>query len=134
MGNSITNPYKPSYLLKLDRILDPENEIFIGIGKSGTQVIRIGDYTHKYHKLLKFTKKEDILKYEFENDVTLILQKKENSIYMNCIDMYSNKFIFKPIDPIVKKFFKPIHMPPCSNDLDAIGEFIVSNSSHNPDK
>ena len=59
------------YCLKFDRILDSENQIYIGIGcrKNATdknkslQVIRIGDYTHKFHRLLQFTEKENKLKY-----------------------------------------------------------------------
>jgi hypothetical protein len=114
---------KPSYLLKFDRILDGENQVYIGIAEHATQAIRIGDYHHKTHKLLDFKQTETKLKYEFEDDVTLILEKRDdNNVHMNLVDLYSNKTVSKPIDPFIKANFKAIHLKPCSNDLDAISE------------
>ena len=53
------------YCLKMDRILDAENQIYIGIGSKipdnnqmSLQVIRLGDYTNKYYRLLQFTENE----------------------------------------------------------------------------
>ena len=73
------------YCLKFDRILDANNQIYVGIGTRKTeadkdktlQVIRIGDYTNKYYRLINFIEKENKLKYEFENDITLTLTKKK---------------------------------------------------------
>jgi hypothetical protein len=134
MGNTI-NPIfniqsvlaynaRKSYLLKFDRILDGENEIYIGIGEPPKQVIRFGDYHNKTHKLLNFVKKENKLKYEFEDDITLILEKREDDIHIDVIDMYRNKTISKPIDPFIKKHWKSIALKPCSNELDEIGDFL----------
>jgi hypothetical protein len=124
---------RPSfYPLKFDRILDGENEVYIGIGKSATQVIRIGDHYSKCHKLLNFTQKGETndsvkkLKYEFEDDVTLILEKQDETVHMTLMDMYSNTFVSKPVDPVIKKYFTPIGLKPCSNDLDAISEMFNS--------
>jgi hypothetical protein len=120
------NARKPSYLLKFDRILDAENEVYIGIGDSATQMIRIGDYHHKSHKLLNFKKSDTKLKYEFEDNVTLIFEKRNDQVHMNLVDLYSNKTVSKPVDPFIKRHFKPIHLKPCSNDLDAISDMFNS--------
>ena len=81
------------YCLKFDRILDAENQIYIGIGSRdqttpvsldqyddktiSLQAIRLGDYTNKYYRLLQFTENDNKLKYEFEDDITLTLKKVE---------------------------------------------------------
>ena len=61
------------YCFKLNRILDAENQIYIGIGSHkpnqkliSLQAIRVGDYTNKYYRLLQFTEYENKLEYEFE--------------------------------------------------------------------
>ena len=45
--------------IKMDRILDGENKIYIGIGSiienKSSQVIRIGDYKQKYYKVSVWT-------------------------------------------------------------------------------
>jgi hypothetical protein len=123
MYDILVNARKRTDSLKFDRILDSENEVYIGIGKYATQVIRIGNHYNKTHKLLNFKKDESKLKYEFEDDVTLILKKKDDTVHMNLVDMYSNKTVSKPIDPFIIKNFKTIHLKPSSNEFDEIGEF-----------
>jgi hypothetical protein len=121
--------------LKFDRILDAENQIYVGIGTRrilygldlesdiSLQVIRIGDYTNKYYRLLNFTEKENKLKYEFENDIMLILKKiNENNIQLELFDLNNNRFISKEIDPVIIKNFKTIHLLSISNELDKIYE------------
>lgn len=142
MGNYFsikrTEDHPNIYCLKFDRILDADHKVYIGIGprkKSDTtdkslQVIRIGDYTNKYHRLLHFTEKENKLKYEFENDITMILKKKENNeIHMEVLDLNRDIVISKRIDPIVVKYFKPIKLSSVSNDFDKIADLFKEDST-----
>lgn len=121
------------YCLKFDRILDANNQIYVGIGTRKTemdkdkslQVIRIGDYTNKYYRLINFTEKENKLKYEFENDITLTLTKLNINniqlIQLKLLDLNNNKVISTEIDPTIIKYYKPINM--VSVDLDKIHSF-----------
>lgn len=114
------------YCLKIDRILDAENQIYIGVaGRNNSddkqvslQAIRIGDYTNKYYRLLQFTEEENKLKYNFEDDVTLTLIKEQNDILLRFSHVKDDKFISKKIDPIIVKWFKPISM--ASKEFDKI--------------
>ena len=147
------------YCLKFDRILDANNQIYVGIGTRKTeadkdktlQVIRIGDYTNKYYRLINFVEKENKLKYEFENDITLTLTKKNikdirhkhvdsknlndspilrneveeyQLIQLKLLDLNNNKVISTEIDPTIIKYYKPINM--VSVDLDKIHSFFNS--------
>ena len=120
------------YCLKFDRILDSENQIYIGIGcrKNATdknkslQVIRIGDYTHKFHRLLQFTEAENKLKYEFESNIRLVLKKTgNNDIHLELFDLDNDRFISKNIDPIIVKNSKTIGFQ--SKELDKIFELFA---------
>ena len=143
----------------MDRILDAENQIYVGIGthilsnkSDGTpvsgsdtiikdsvvkpsmelQVIRIGNYTKKYHRLLGYTETPNKLKYEFENDVKLILVKHDDhQINMEVFDLNNDVYISKWIEPCIVKYFKPLGFS--SNELDKIGELFASSSSQ-PDE
>lgn len=124
-SNSRTNGL--DYVLKFDRILDAENQIFVGIGTrkkpedkhKSLQVIRIGDYTHKYYRLLDFKEKENKLKYSFENNIILILKKtNENIVMLELIDLNNDRIISKPIDSFIIKRFKKIGL--ASDELDKI--------------
>ena len=120
------------YCLKFDRILDSENQIYIGIGcrknaadKDKTlNVIRIGDYTHKFHRLLQFTEKENKLKYDFERNIKLIVKKLENNdIHLELFDLDNDRFISKNIDPFIVKHSKTIGFQ--SKELDKIFELFA---------
>ena len=159
------------YCLKMDRILDAKNQIYIGIGshnpcqtlpgakhpselvvkrlhvpcapcqnQMSLQVIRLGDYTNKYYRLLQFTEYENKLKYNFEDDVTLTLIKNQNGkgaeslcttnsegdrrspdefdIILTLSHLKEDKFISVKVDPIIVKHFKPINL--ASNEFDKI--------------
>ena len=123
--NSKTNTL--DYVLKFDRILDVEHQIFVGIGTrkkpedkhKSLQVIRIGDYTHKYYRLIDFKEKENKLQYNFENNIILTLKKtKENIVMLKLIDLNNDRIISKPIDSIIIKQFKTIRL--ASDELDKI--------------
>jgi hypothetical protein len=120
------------YCLKFDRILDSENQIYIGIGcrknaadkDKSLQVIRIGDYTYKYHRLLQFTESENKLKYEFESNIRLVVKKTENNdIHFELFDLDNDRFISKNIDPIIVKHSKTIGFQ--SKELDKIFELFA---------
>jgi len=124
------------YCLKIDRILDAENQIYIGVASRDNyddkqvslQAIRLGDYTNKYYRLLKFTEEEDKLKYNFEDDVTLTLIKNQNDILLRFSHLKEDKFISKKIDPIIIKWFKPISM--ASNEFDKIYDLFEEVRNH----
>ena len=116
------------YCLKIDRILDAENKIYIGIGikkpdqtQISLQAIRVGDYTNKYYRLLQFTENENRLKYDFEDDVTLTLIKDQNDIILGFTNLKEDKFITTKVDPIIINWFKPISLS--SNEFDKIYDF-----------
>lgn len=123
--NTALNNYKnngETYCLKLDRILDSENQIYIGIGErkqknDNLQVIRIGDYTNKYYRLLQFTESENKLKYEFENEIILTLNKDDDDIKLELIFL-NNKNISTKINPLVINNFRPIRL--ASKEFDKI--------------
>lgn len=123
--NKSNNDYK-DYCLKFDRILDTDNQVYIGIGKKD-QVIRFGDYKNKYHRLMLCTEYKNKLQYEFENNVTMTLEKIENNIQLGVVDLRNKKVIIKNIDPIIVKMYKPISLLPLSEDLDKIHELFVSS-------
>ena len=87
------------------------------------QVIRIGDHKNKYHRLTNFTEKDNKLKYEFENDIILVLKKKDDAFQMNLVDLYNNRYIMKNIDPINVKYFKTISLSNVSKEIDKIHNF-----------
>jgi len=131
VGTNHTIQKKKTYIdnvLKFDRILDADHKIYIGIGKQNVenptqslQVIRIGDYTNKYYRLLNFKEEENKLKYTFENDIILILKKtNENNVLLKLVDLCNNIIISKNIDPIIIKFFKPISLSKTSDEFDKI--------------
>ena len=117
------------YCLKFERILDSENQLYIGIGNKkdendsnlSLQVVRIGDYTNKYHRLLQFTESKNKLKYEFENNVQLVLKRTEtNDILLVLFDLNNDRFISKNIDPFIVKHSKTISC--ASKEFDKIFE------------
>lgn len=121
------------YCLKFDRILDSEHQIYVGIGSrenanddKSLQVVRIGDYTNKYHRLIDFTEAENKLKYEFEDNVKLILKKTEdNDIHLELFDLDNKRFISKTIDPAIIRMFNKISLS--SAELDRIHELFNNN-------
>jgi hypothetical protein len=121
MGNNIFCEKVYENCLKFDRILDDENQVYIGISSSdkykNVQVIRIGD-SNNYNRLINFTEKENKLRYDFENNVTLILRKNESNIHMKLFDLNNNKIISKRIESTIIKNFKPINFE--SSELDKI--------------
>ena len=132
-------------ILQFDRILDSDHQVYIGIGKSAFQVIRIGDFTHPYHRLIRFTEDTDKLHYEFEHNITMTLEKTlakyqnmidesseskediysssimKSNIYMNLL--YKNKVISKQMNPFIIKHFKTINLGDTSHDFDKIYDF-----------
>jgi hypothetical protein len=127
MGNTNKSYIDVDGCLKLDRILDAENKIYIGIGSSiknkSLQAIRFGDYTQKYHRLVNFTEKENKLKYEFENDIIMVLEKNEDDILLDVSSIKNNLMIIKKqMDPAIRKYHKKISLD--SYELDKIYDFI----------
>ena len=130
MGNNESYIDKCSTLerIALERILDAENKIYIGIKPHigmdeynySLQVIRFGDYREKSYRLVKFTENKDKLKYEFENDIVMELIKQENNILLDI--KKQNLFIKKEMDPIIRKHYKKLDF--VSYELDKIKDFI----------
>ena len=115
--------------LKFDRILDADNEVYVGIGKVGlgmsSQAIRYGGFKNNYHRLNSFIEEENKLQYKFENNVSLTLEKMENNIFMNLI--HNNKVITsKVLDPVITKNYKPIKFNDLSNELDKMEKLFTS--------
>lgn len=118
MGNKMNAVAPKSYIdncLKFDRILDGDNQVYVGIGSLGlgksSQVIRLGDFTNEYYRLHDYQEEENKLIYEFEKDVKMVLEKKDGYFIMQ---------IAKTIDPVIVKYFTPIHLSETSYELDRI--------------
>lgn len=130
MGNLLqkTPPKHASYYggtLLFDQILDAENQIYIGIGYGGRQVIRMGDYTHPYYVLTRFVEEthKNTLHYEFEDDIRLTLQKqKDNRIHLEVKHKDNYPLISTQMSPFVVKHFKSINLAGASEDFDKIYE------------
>jgi len=129
--------HSKNYCLKLDRILNAENKIYIGIGDEqldnkqiSLQAIRIGDYSNKYYRLLQFTENKNELKYIFEDDVIMTLIQNDNEIILVLTHLNEAKFITTKIDPIIINWFKPINL--ASNEFDKIYDLCekVKNYNH----
>ena len=133
MGNLLqkTPPEYSGGTLKFDRILDAEHQVYIGIGNSADQVIRIGDYTHPYHNLVRFAEDTDELHYEFEHDITMTLQRKNtDEIHMKLV--HNHQVIIKQVDPIIVKYFKHIDFSNVSDELDKIHGLFHKSCSQFP--
>jgi len=112
-----------------ERVIDGENLIYIGVlnGKKtnmlSTQGIRFGN-NGKIKRLLKFNENKDSLNYEFEEDTSLSLIKRNNNfIIINYKDCISEINIIKPMESIIKDFYKPINFG-SSYEFDKICDFI----------
>lgn len=136
MGNSTSNviaPFKKRFF-NIDRIIVPNfmdidgNNVVVGISRDkldnpnpfSHQGIRIGN--GDIHTLKYFEQSNDNIKYEFENDTTFRLFKKNNDIYYNVTTKDYN--ITNKLDPVIPKFYKTIDMHNCSDEIDKIGDFI----------
>lgn len=112
------------FCLKFDRILDGENQIYIGVGRTGinetSQVIRIGDMYNKYYKLINFSEKEKQLQYEFEDNVKMTLENNDKDFLIEIDNLPGKKSISKNIDPIIVQNFKPIKLSNVTDDFDKI--------------
>jgi len=85
------------------------------------QVIRFGDYTQKYHRLVKCTEiDQQTLYYEFEHGINMNLERIGNQILIDLYDHTRSLTISKEIDPIVVKYYKPIRLDAVSQELDKI--------------
>lgn len=66
-------------IMKSERMLDADLNIYIGVTEELYQVIHI-DRPDVYYKLLYFVERKNQLTYEFENEIIMIIEKKENII------------------------------------------------------
>ena len=120
--------------LQISRLLDNEHQIHLGVGVSlqtnnmelkrlSSQVIRIGDYTQKYYHLLRFTEQDKKIKYEFENEIMLILKKaeKDDDIHLELFHLNQNMYVSTKINPIIIKYFT--HISFASPEFDKIHDF-----------
>jgi hypothetical protein len=125
-----------TYGLQISRLLDNEHQIHLGVGVSlqtdnkelkrlSSQVIRIGDYTQKYYHLLRFTEQDKKLKYEFENEIMLILKKteKDDDIHLELFHLNQNLYVSTKINQIIIKCFTPISF--ATSEFDKIYDFFA---------
>jgi hypothetical protein len=105
MGNYISLHKQPIYELKHVRLLDTEHQIYIGLDDKNIKYIRIGDYTHKYYPVTMYSWTKNRLKYEFENDIFLIITKNNNVVTIKFADMTKNVIFTKDMESkIIKEF------------------------------
>ena len=128
MGNYMKSSNINDERFYRERILDGENKIYVGIGSiienKSSEAIRIGDHTKKYNRLIQFTKNENELLYEFENDIILKLQKEDDNIILDVCSKKDNIHIKKIMNPLIRKHYKKI----CVYEIDRIYNFIHDES------
>lgn len=145
MGNNLNFPYVSNWgialnvneCLKFDKVIDVEEEIYIGIlpnfknsknlNPYSSQAIRIGKNSNAV-RLIEFTECTNSLKFDYEFNITMQLTKKNNDIILNIHDPTQDKHIIKLMDPICIKFMKPIYFDKLSVEYDKIATFIKSST------
>ena len=110
MGNHTSLHKQPIYALKHVRLLDTEHQIYIGLDDKNIKYIRIGDYMHKYYPLTMYSWTKNRLKYEFENDIHLIITKNNNIVTIKFADMTNNIIFTKNMEPKIIKNFTQIDL------------------------
>lgn len=138
MGNTATKvaeAAKPQYFI-IDRLLAANcdflggagirgNTIQFGVFGSGAekesplghQGIRIGD--GPIHILKAFSENGSGLVYEFEDNVRLNLFKRDGGDA--CYNLRTDTLnVTRPVDPAIRKFYKPLYMRDASEELDKI--------------
>ena len=108
MGNHTSLHKQPIYALKHVRLLDTEHKIYIGLDDKNIKYIRIGDYAHKYYPLTLYSWTKNRLKFEFENDIHLIITKDNNVVTIKFADMTNNIIFTKNMEPIIVNSFTRI--------------------------
>lgn len=88
-----------------------------GFKNPNFQGIRLGDESQIY-KLLKFTKNENKLTYEFENNVTLTIYMTEKKELMYSLETNDKAVEMKDIDNKLRESWKTISMT--SDELDEL--------------
>jgi len=120
--------------LKTDRLIDAENNICIGIVSKkqsnpySSQAIRIGLYG-KLKRLEKFIELDNNLIFEYEDNTTMTLSKKNNDIIINVKEPETSTNIIKPMDLIIREVFKEIGWKTMSDEYDKIPNFIIPKFS-----
>jgi hypothetical protein len=107
----------------IDRVVDPDcNGQVLSIGINGLknsnyQGIRLGE-EGEIKKLLHFSKKDDKLEYEFEDNVKLSVYKTEKKGLMYSLETPNKPIEIKDIDNKVQESWKTISMT--SDELDEL--------------
>ena len=107
----------------IDRIIDSDcmgKVLTIGVNgfaNSNYQGIRLGE-EDEIKKLLHFSKKDDKLEYEFEDNVKLSIYKTEKKGLMYSLETPNNSIEIKDIDNKVQESWKTISMT--SDELDEL--------------
>lgn len=135
MGNTTNNKsYNSIETLKTDRLIDAENNIYIGIVSKNqsnpysSQAIRIG-IDGKLKRLEKFIELDNNLIFEYEDNTTMTLSKKNNDIIINVKEPDTSTNIIKPMDQITRKIYKDISWKTMSDEYDKIQNFIIPKFS-----
>ena len=135
MGNTLNNiSYNSIETLKTDRLIDAENNIYIGIVSKkqsnpySSQAIRIG-IDGKLKRLEKFIELDNNLIFEYEDNTTMTLSKKNNDIIINVSEPNTSTNIIKPMDQITRKIYKDISWKTMSDEYDKIQNFIIPKFS-----
>ena len=131
MGNNMGNNIFGESL-KLDRMIDGESQIVIGIVSKkepnpySTQAIRIG-LDGKLKRLESFEQTDNFLKFEYEGNTTMSLTKRDKDIIINVKEPENEINIIKPMSSICREIFKPIVFSDLSIEYDKIPDFIRPN-------
>ena len=125
MGNN-TSLHK--HALKHVRLLDTEHQIYIGLDDKNKKYIRIGDdYVHNYYPLTMYSCVKNRLKYEFENDIFLIITKNNNIVTIKFADMTKNVIFTKNMEPTIVEKFTKIGLGNVSRNFDDIYDLLHDN-------
>jgi hypothetical protein len=133
MGSTNSIPIKEH---QLDRTLDEENRIYVGIVQPvgsipySNQALQLGRgyLSHKY-RLQNFIENNNSLVYEFEYDYKLTLTKRNSDIII-CIRQ-DDKYKLITMDILTRKNFKPFGKDDTTFEFNKLYEFIAIRE-HDP--
>lgn len=128
MGNKQSSRVPLTDVMKFDRVIDGEEEIYIGIVPKkvelpmySTQGIRIGNYG-KLKRMVMYEKFENGMRFIYETGTTLTITKKNNDVLLDIKDEKIN--ISKQMNPYCLKYIKPIDFGESSVEYDEMINFI----------
>lgn len=133
----IISNYIEQDFLNFERCIDDETQTFIGIlyntsnpitnlsNPISAQAIKIGS-NGKIKRLKTFYESDNYIKFEYESNISLTINKKNKEIIIYIRDPQNRINIQKPIKSTDIEIYKPFNLDEFSIEYDKIENFIIS--------